>query len=169
MLFKFGKAGSKIGELFHPTNIAIGPNGDIFIVETNNFRVQRFTAEGKALRVYGEVGDTPGKFARPKGIAIDRAGRIYVGDAAFQNVQIYEGDGRLLMAFGQPENAPGLSLPAGVKIDYDNVDLFKRYADPKFSVEYVIMVASQIAPNKIDVFGFGRMAGADYSRDTAPP
>ena len=168
LLFKFGKPGSKEGELFHPTNIAIGPNGDVFVVETSNFRVQRFSAEGKSLRVYGEIGDTPGKFARPKGIAIDRAGRIYVGDAAFQNIQVFEGDGRLLMAFGEPDKGEGLSLPAGIRIDYDNVALFQRYADPNFKLEYVIAVASQVAPNKIDVFGFGRMAGADYSRDTVP-
>ncbi len=171
--FKFGKPGSKEGELYHPTNIAIGPNGDVFVTETSNFRVQRFTAEGKTLRTYGEVGDTPGKFARPKGIALDKAGRLYVADAAFQNVQIFDANGLLLMAFGQPEGGDGLSLPAAIAIDYDNVALFKRYADPKFSIEYLILVASQLAPNKVDVFGFGRMAGADYSRDdrtvAAPP
>jgi len=168
LLFKFGQAGPKEGTLFQPTNIAIDANGDVLVADTGNFRVQRFNAEGKPLRVFGEVGDTPGTFARPKGIAVDRAGRIYVGDAAFQNVQVFEGDGKLLMAFGQPEKGAGMSLPAAVKIDYDNVALFKRYADPKFNIEYVILVTSQVAPNKIDVFGFGRMAGADYSRDTVP-
>ena len=167
LLFKFGQPGSKQGDLFHPTNIAVGPNGDIFVTETSNFRVQRFTAEGKSLRVYGQVGDRPGSFARPKGLAIDRVGRIYVGDAAFQNVQVFENDGRLLMAFGQPKEGEGLSLPAGVAIDYDHVALFKRFADPKFDIEYLILVASQIAPNKVDVFGFGRMSGVDYDR--APP
>lgn len=166
-MFKFGQAGSKEGDLFHPTNIAIAPNGDVLVAETNNFRVQRFTADGKSLRVYGEAGDTPGKFARPKGLAIDRAGRIYVGDAAFQNVQVFDGDGRLYMAFGQPEKGEGLSLPAGVKIDYDNLALFKRYADPKFNIEYLIIVASQVAPNKIDVFGFGSMSGVDYPEGKA--
>ncbi len=169
LLFKFGKVGAKAGELLHPTNIAIGPNGDIFVVETSNFRVQRFTPEGKSLRVYGEVGDTSGTFARPKGIAIDRAGLMYVADAAFQNVQIFDtADGKHLLAFGQPEKGEGMSLPAAVKIDYDNVALFKRYADPKFTIEYLVLVTSQIAPNKVDVFGYGRMAGADYSRDAAP-
>jgi sugar lactone lactonase YvrE len=166
LIHKFAKAGSKAGELFNPTNIAVGPDGDIFVVETGNYRVQRFTPEGTPVRTYGEVGDSPGKFARPKGIAIDRQGRFYVSDAAFQNVQVFSQDGQVLMGFGQPDNAAGLSLPAAVKIDYDNVGLFKRYADPNFSVEYVILVASQIAPNKVDVFGFGRMAGFDYAPQT---
>jgi hypothetical protein len=72
------------------------------------------------------------------------------------------------MAYGQPEKGEGLSLPAAVKIDYDNVALFKRYAAPNFNVEYLILVTSQVAPNKIDVFGFGQMAGAGKSQENAP-
>jgi sugar lactone lactonase YvrE len=169
LLFKFGKKGSELGEMLHPTNIAIGPNGDVFVVETSNFRVQRFTPDGKPVRVYGEVGDTSGKFARPKGIAIDREGMMHVADAAFQNVQMFDTNtGKLLLAYGQPEKGDGMSLPAAVKIDYDHIALFQRYADPKFKIEYLVLVTSQVAPNKIDVFGYGKLAGADYTRVTAP-
>jgi DNA-binding beta-propeller fold protein YncE len=168
LLSTFGKPGSKEGELFHPTNIAIGPDGDLYIAETSNFRVQRFKPDGKTVRSYGEVGDTPGKFARPKGVALDRAGRLYVSDAAFQNVQIFAVDGSLLMAFGQSAGPETLSLPAAIAIDYDNVALFRKYADPKFTIEFLILVASQISPNKVDVYGFGRLAGADYSADDKP-
>lgn len=169
-LFKFGKVGSAGGELYLPTNLSVGPDNDIYVVETGNFRVSRFTAEGKFVRSVGEPGQGPGNFARPKGIAIDRAGRMYIGDAAFQNVQIFDSAGRVLMAFGQPkEGAPGtLNLPAGVAIDYDNVDLFRRYADPKFVLEYAILVVSQFGPNKVDVFGFGKMSGVQYPQDVAP-
>jgi DNA-binding beta-propeller fold protein YncE len=169
--FKFGKPGSdEEGALFQPTNLARGPNGDIYVVETGNFRVSRFTPEGKFVRRFGEAGQAPGDFARPKGIAVDRAGRVYVGDAAFQNVQIFDDRGRVLMAFGQPaDGSPGgLNLPAGVAIDYDNVALFRRFAAPGFNVEYVILVVSQFGPNQVDVFGFGRMSGIDYPPDTEP-
>ena len=165
-LFRFGAAGSKSGELFHPTNIAIGPDGDVYVVETGNYRVQRFTAEGKPVRTYGEAGGEFGTFSRPKGIAIDRGGRLYIGDSAFENVQIFDAAGKLLLYFGQPgDRAEGLNLPAGVSIDYDNVEYFRRYADPGFAVEYLVLVASQFGPNKIDVFGFGRMRGMDYPPD----
>jgi len=164
LLFKFGKAGSGEGELFHPTNIALGPDGDIYVVETSNFRVQRFSADGKPVRTYGSVGSAPGSFARPKGIAMDRAGRLLVGDAAFQNVQIFDNSGKLLMFFGQTDGrADGLNLPAGVTVDYENIALFRRFADPKFNIDYLILVASQFGPNKVDIFGFGRMDGMDYS------
>lgn len=169
-LFTFGRAGSGAGELFHPTNLAVGPGGDIYVVDTSNFRVQRFTREGQPVEVYGAVGTTSGSFARPKGIAIDRAGRMYVGDAAFENLQLFNRDGRLLMFFGQPgDAAEGMSLPAGVTIDYEHVELFRRHADPRFAIEYVILVASQFGPNKVDVFGFGKMAGMDYPAEEIPP
>lgn len=166
VLLKFGKPGSGPGELFHPTNLALGPDGDLYVVETSNYRVQRFTTEGKPVRTYGEVGAAPGNFARPKGIAMDRNGRLLVGDAAFQNVQIFDNGGRLLLFFGQAEDGTeGVNLPAGVAIDYDNVAAFRAYADPRFKVEYLILVASQYGPNKVDIFGFGRMEGMDYSED----
>ncbi len=165
--FKFGRSGLDPEKALHqPTNLAIGRDGDVYVVETGNFRVARFTSDGKFVRHYGEPGQAPGQFARPKGIAMDRSGRIYVSDAAFQNVQMFDAQGRVLMAFGQPgENLPGLNLPAGVAIDYDNVALFRSLADPKFNIEHLILVVSQFGPNQVDVFGFGKMSGVDYPPD----
>jgi DNA-binding beta-propeller fold protein YncE len=164
LLFTFGKPGSGPGELFHPTNIALGPDGDLYVVETSNYRVQRFTRDGTSVRLYGEVGSTPGSFARPKGIAMDKSGNMLVGDTAFQNVQMFDSKGRLLMYFGEPEGGmQGINLPAGVTIDYENVGVFSRFANPKFKLEYLILVASQYGPNKVDVFGFGKLDGMDYS------
>ena len=72
------------------------------------------------------------------------------------------------MFFGQPGgNAEGLNLPAGIAIDYDNVKYFQTYADPKFHIEYLIFVVSQFGPNKVDVFGYGKMSGMDYAADEA--
>lgn len=164
-LFAFGGKGTGPGQLFQPTNLTIASNGDVLVVDTGNYRVQRFDAKGAFLRSFGKVGDSFGEFARPKGIAVDRMGRTYVADAAFQNVQLFDEQGQLLTVFGQPANAPGLSLPAAVKIDYDHVDHFRRLADPRFKVEYLVLVTSQLAPSKVDVFGFGAMVeGPDSKR-----
>jgi DNA-binding beta-propeller fold protein YncE len=167
LLFKFGTEGDR--KLGQPTNLALSPEGDIYVVETGNFRVSRYTRDGKLVSRFGEVGQVHGTFARPKGIAVDRDGRIYVGDSAFQNVQIFDANGKVLMAFGQPrDGSPGLNLPAGVSVDYENVELFRRHAAPGFELDYVILVVSQFGPDQVDVFGFGKMRGATYPADDAP-
>ena len=165
--FKFGRNDPDKAQWMHqPTNLSIGRDGDIYVVETGNFRVARFTPDGKFVRHYGEAGQLPGQFARPKGIATDRAGRLYVGDAAFQNVQMFDPEGRILMAFGQSvDGSQGLNLPAGIAIDYDNVALFRSRAEPGFTIEHLILVVSQFGPNQVDVFGFGKMAGVNYPPD----
>lgn len=168
LLHHFGRAGSGKDQLFQPTNIAIGPGGDVFIVDTGNFRVQRFQPDGRHVRSYGEAGNVAGTFARPKGISVDRMGRIYVGDAAFQNVQIFEDGGRMLMDFGRPmDGLEGLNLPAAVRLDYDHVALFGALAAPGFAVEHLVIVVSQYGPNKVDIYGYGRMSGVDYDSPTA--
>ena len=156
VLLTFGGAGSEPGQLFHPTNLAVGPDNTLYVAETSNFRIQQFDADGRYLRTIGEIGTVPGKFSRPKGIALDRHDRLYAVDAAFENVQIMDSEGLPLMYFGQPgEDRGNINMPTVVKIDYDNVRYFQQFADPNFDIEYLVLVASQFGLNKVVVFGFG--------------
>ena len=167
-LYTIGTVGSKKGELFYPTNLALGPDNNLYVSETGNFRVQKFTLEGKFLRSFGKVGTGLGEFARPKGVAVDRQGRMHVVDAAFENVQIMNSDGKLLMFYGEPGPArANLNLPTDIYIDYDNLDYFRQYAKPGFELQYIILVASQFGDSKVNVFGFGRMNDMDYSDNVA--
>ncbi len=165
VLNTIGKVGSKEGDMYFPTNLAVGPNGHLYVSDTGNFRVQEFTQSGKVVRSFGSVGTGLGHFARPKGVALDRKGRVYVVDAAFENVQMLDPDGRLLLFFGEPgANHPaGLDLPTDITLDYASAAYFQRYAEPNFKLEYVILIANQFGRTKVNVFGFGQMAGMDYS------
>lgn len=154
--FSFGESGNGEGQMVHPTSLAVGADGSIYVSDTTNFRIQQFTAEGEFVRQVGSVGTNVGQFARPKGIAVDREGRLYVVDSAFQNVQIFDEQGRTLMYFGGAGYERGqFSLPTAVKVDYDNVEYFRQYAAPGFELEYLVFVVSQFGPNKVSVFGFG--------------
>ena len=106
-------------EAFHyPTNIAVSPDGLIYVTDSMNFRIQVLTHDLKFLRSFGEVGDGPGQFSRPKGVAVDSEGHVYVVDALFDNVQIFDRQGRLLLAFGSPGSEPGkFWLPNEIFID----------------------------------------------------
>jgi sugar lactone lactonase YvrE len=155
-LFEFGNAGSDPGQLFHPTNLAVGSDGTIYVTDTSNFRVQQFEADGTFIREIGALGTTFGHFARPKGITLDEDDNIYVVDAAFQNIQILAPDGAPLMAFGGPgPDKWNVSMPTVVKVDYENVRYFEKFAAPDFEIEYLVLVASQYGQNKVVVFGFG--------------
>ncbi len=165
-LYKIGKSGSGEGDLYHPTNIKIGPDNHLYVSDTTNFRIQKFTLDGQYVRSFGSVGTNIGKFARPKGIALDREGRLYVVDAAFENIQIINPAGQLLMYFGAPGSNPdNINLPVDIEIDYENVALFQPYAHPDFELEYIILVTSQFGANKINVYGYGRMNGLEYIED----
>ncbi len=106
------------GEFDFPTNIAIDSLGNIYIVDTMNFRVQVLDPRGHFLLSFGKIGNVPGTFSRPKGIALDNEGHIYVADAAFNNIQIFNKEGKLLLYFGSfGSGLADLRLPAGMYID----------------------------------------------------
>ncbi len=156
LLYTFGKAGSKEGELFHPTNLFIRDNR-IYISDTNNFRVQVFDLNGKFLSTFGKIGRRPGDFSRGKGIAVDADGRIYVVDSAFENVQVFARDFRLLLfMLGPGREKHNINLPAGIAIDYDNIGYFKKYLSPKFEPEYLLLVSSNFGRNKVNVYAYGK-------------
>jgi DNA-binding beta-propeller fold protein YncE len=155
-LFTFGEAGSEPGQLFYPTNLAVAPDGSILVVDTTNFRVQRFTADGEFIHHFGGQGMAPGTFSRPKGIAVDRDGYIYVSDAAFNNVQVLEDTGGALMFFGGPGDGPdSINMLTAVKIDYDSVPFFEDLAAPGFDIKYLVLLTGQYGTNKVVVYGYG--------------
>lgn len=164
ILYSIGKAGSNDGEFVFPTNLTISKDQYLYVTDTGNFRIQKFTLKGELVRSYGAIGTSFGQFARPKGVALDNEGRLYVVDAAFQNVQILSSEGRLLMYFGSAGDDPeSMNLPTQVVIDYDNLAYFQAFADPQFKLEYVILVANQFGASKVNAYGYGRMEGIDYS------
>ena len=151
-----GERGHDEGNFNFPTNIALDSSGNLYVVDTGNFRVQIFDPEGNLVRTFGQLGDLPGTFTRPKGIALDSEDNIYVVDAAFQNVQVFDSRGRALMFFGGAGRARGkMNLPTVVKVDYDNVEYFQKYVADGFEIEYLILVVNQFGSNKVQVFGFG--------------
>lgn len=83
------------GPPFHyPTNVAVGPGGDIFVADGyGNARVHRFSPEGRLLTSWGEPGSGPGQFHVPHGIAVDRTGGVYVADRENSRIQLFSSDG----------------------------------------------------------------------------
>jgi len=87
--------------------VAVDKEGNVYVTDTLNNRVEIFDADGSFISEFGKGGDGPGRFARPKGIAIDCDGHIWVADEVQSRVQVFDKDGRLLIYFGQLGWYPG--------------------------------------------------------------
>ncbi len=135
-LYYIARRGDEDGELNLPRDIALNVDGNLYVVDGGNFRVQVFTTYGEYVTQIGGIGVRTGQFSRPKGIDTDSAGNIYVSDAAFGNFQIFDRSGQLLLFVGDRSETPApakFMLPAGLAIDEDDrvylVDQFFRKID----------------------------------------
>jgi len=135
-LYDIGSRGTGPGELNLARDIAMGPDGNLYVVDGGNFRVQVFDLDGSFIRQIGAIGVRTGQFSRPKGIDTDAEGNVYVSDAAFGNFQIFNAAGELLLFVGDRSETLGPAkflLPAGLAVDEDGrvymVDQFFRKVD----------------------------------------
>ena len=126
LIRKIGTAGKKHtltepGQFSVPTNVAVDADGNLYVTDMYNNRVEVFDAEGNFIRQWGKAGDRPGTFSRPKGIAIDSDGHVWVADAAEDVLQCYTADGHFLMWLGGHGLFPGqFRALAGLYIDRNN-------------------------------------------------
>ncbi len=109
------------GDFSKPTNVALDKEGNLYVTDTLNDRVEVFDADGTFIRTFGKNGDGPGDFARPKGIAIDADGHVWVADAMLNRVQVFTPEGRLLLSMGSFGILPGqFQALTGLTIDKNN-------------------------------------------------
>lgn len=151
-----GSEESETGVFVMPANLFVDNAGNLYVSDLMAGNIHVFDSSLNFVRNIGSLGDRPGNLGRPRGIAVDSAGFLYVSDAAFENVQVFGPEGGLRMYFGGPGTQPGnMYLPSGLFISYDGLDLFTKYTDKRFELEYVIFVANQYGPNGISIYGFG--------------
>jgi DNA-binding beta-propeller fold protein YncE len=112
LLRKIGTTGHKHelttpGDFSKPTAVAVDQDGNLYVCDTLNNRVEIFDADGKFVSTFGKAGDGPGYFSRPKGVAIDSDGHIWVADGMQDRVQVFNKDAQLLISFGGHGLMPG--------------------------------------------------------------
>lgn len=170
VISKIGRQGSDEGQFHWPTHLAFDTEGNLYVTDFLNFRVQKFDKDGKFIKSIGELGTFPGAMPRPKGIAIDREGNLYAVDVAFELVQIFDIESaKVLLGFGKSGEAPGASwLPAGVHLDYDNLQYFSKYVDKNFRPKYLIYVGNQSGPRRLNIYAFGEWIGPPPKKSAEP-
>jgi hypothetical protein len=130
----FGKEGSGDGEFKNPIGIACNENGDVYVADTGNNRVERLYYKDKKLkflRSIGGQGTGDGEFNRPTNVAVDSTGKLYVSDTGNNRVQIFGPSGGFLRVFDQTK---GVSNPTGICV----IDEGQRYLGYRHNFVYVI-------------------------------
>jgi DNA-binding beta-propeller fold protein YncE len=85
----------------------VDKEGNLYVADTMNDRIEVFDADGAFLRTWGKNGDGPGYFARPKGVAVDSDGHVWVADGVQDRVQVFTNEGQLLITMGGHGLLPG--------------------------------------------------------------
>jgi uncharacterized protein (TIGR03663 family) len=115
----WGEVGTGPGQFNHPRGIALGPDGNVYVVDSDNYRIQVFGPDGTFLREWGSQcnledghgcvdpdGSGPlasgdGQFQEPWGIAVAPDGRVYVADTWNHRIQVFDSNGAFLTKWGQ--------------------------------------------------------------------
>jgi streptogramin lyase len=121
LLLSLGKPGVRgtTRDLFNePSDIAIAPNGDLYVADghiapESNGRIIHFDKDGRYLEQWGTKGAAHGEFNCPHSIALDSQGRIFVGDRNNNRIQILSPKGEFIAEWRQ------FGRPSGVRIHND--------------------------------------------------
>jgi len=109
------------GDFAKPTGLAVDAEGNLYVADTLNNRIEIFDADGKFISAFGKPGDGPGYFSRPKGVAIDGDGHIWVADGMQDRMQVFNQQTQLLISFGGHGLLPGqFQGLVGIAIDKMN-------------------------------------------------
>jgi sugar lactone lactonase YvrE/transcriptional regulator with XRE-family HTH domain len=108
ILARWGRFGKRPGEFNQPTGVAVDGQGNVYVADYGNDRIQKLSPSGRPLAVWGSFGTKPGQFDLPNGLALDSQGNVYVADYANNRVQELSPAGKPLNVWGgRCGTAPG--------------------------------------------------------------
>jgi uncharacterized protein (TIGR03663 family) len=111
-----------LGSFNEPWGVAVGPDGSVYVADTWNHRVQKFTATGSPINTWGFYGqaEAPDAFYGPRGIAAGNDGRVFVADTGNKRIVVFDEDGNFITEFGSAGLDPGqFDEPVGVAVGAD--------------------------------------------------
>ena len=161
-----GVAGAGEATFDGPADVAIAPNGDIFVADGHgNDRIVKFSKDGEYLMEWGQEGTLLGEFNEPHTIAFDSRGRLFVGDRMNQRIQVFDQDGRFL-AVWPSIMASGIYITEDDTVLVADYQLRKGIIIAKASDFSEIAVIDEALPEGVAMDGMGNVfAGEVTGRD----
>jgi len=113
---------------FDPWDVAIAPDGTIYVADTWNHRIQRLDGAGNLINAWGLLGEYgPGDpagesaFYGPRGVAVGPNGQVYVADTGNKRIQVFEPEGGFAFQWGGGGVAQDyLDEPVGIAFGPDS-------------------------------------------------
>lgn len=103
-------------EMSNPNDLCIANDGHIYIADTGNNRILKFSESGEYICSFTNHEEKG--LITPKGVAIDDEKNIYIADSGNQRIVVLDKDGHFLYAYGKPESdmLSGLAVYEPTKI-----------------------------------------------------
>ena len=110
------------GQFNHPIGLAIDSNGNVYVADQRDDRIQKFDSNGKFLGKWGSYGSVDGYFNRPHGIAVGRDDEVYVCDSLNYRVQKFTPNGIFKSQWGARSTKKGkFDFPRFIALSRDMI------------------------------------------------
>ncbi|MGI8551312.1 MAG: SMP-30/gluconolactonase/LRE family protein [Dehalococcoidia bacterium] len=118
LLTSWGTPGSGNGQFLSGSGISVDSNGNVYVSDSGNNRIQKFDGTGQYLVQWGAKGSGNGQFNSPAGVVVDRDYNVYVADSGNNRIQKFDRQGTYLGQW----NSAGIGIdrfnnPVGMAVD----------------------------------------------------
>ena len=87
---KWGTEGTDDGQFQDTIGVAVASDGSVYVTDTYNYRIQKFTSEGVFVSKWGTEGIGDGQFRSLAGVAVASDGSVYVADWGNDRIQVFK-------------------------------------------------------------------------------
>jgi DNA-binding beta-propeller fold protein YncE len=117
-LGEWGGTGSGDGQFENPTSVATDNLNNVYVADSGNNRIQKFTELGAFVAKWGSAGSGPGQFSTPVGVATDVDGNVYVVDKGNFRIEKFSPNGDFLAQWGSHGGGSGqFEAPTAIAVD----------------------------------------------------
>jgi len=108
---------------YHPMDIAVDPQGFVYIADTWNDQIQKMTNTGQIVTKWGRNGSDDGQFQTPVSIAVYQDSKqlyVFVVDQYNHRIQKFTDTGKLIHSWGDYGTGnEEFIMPSGIAVDHD--------------------------------------------------